>query len=587
MKKLVLTVMLIAMASALFAQTPPPPPERNLTWTNYLWDSVSFERDVTAKTFSNEIDKAFTPGPKFGLYGQQFIYGGLGNPLELTSLSNDNEFNFGYYRPGTMPMSYYGKFKSTILDKAHRRSSSFTTTWNDPQHTQILSTTKTTYNRTPIFENYNGTFRFLVGIGKDKGMVTGLYFNMYGDNSKYKDIATPANTGKNFKKTVYTDKVNANNSYTESLLNVDYTSIPDIDSTNYTTGVAGKGEFTNQFSIGVPFALKTGAISHTANFDLSAYLKNKNAAYSKKSQTENITYSYTGYDSNVAITLNYGLALPVNDTEEDLWFGGARIGMDFRNSQYKYSYEHKEDGIKASASQTSLPKAGFALNLTGGRLFNFYSPKKAVSFKIRPALTLGLDTRMTDTGLDGYNKKVTATYSNSKAGAFQIKSASHTAIDKDGFHENTTIISTSLEVPMGLKVQPENWKIGLLLGADLSVNYSVTIESDSSGKYKQNNTTTTNITNGNGSTNNTSINNNTYPGPSSTSQAEVKDSSFDFNEQHYFGFTIPFEGGAHLDFVMVGGNLLNVTNFKIQAFIPLGAPKERVKTAAKEVKAKK
>ncbi|UTC65053.1 hypothetical protein E4O00_02335 [Treponema sp. OMZ 788] len=594
MKKLVLTVMLLAMASALFAQFTTP--STDTTWSSNLWDSVSFEKEVTSGTFSNEIDKAFSPNADFGLYGQQFIYGGLGNPLKLNtlgSLSAGDGFNFGYYRPGTMPMSYYGTFAGTRL--ANRPSSSFKKDWNDNDHKDLKSTTKTTYNRVPLIGKTDSTFRFLIGIGKDKKMVTGFYFNMQSDNTGY----TPTN----FVKTVYTDNKTPDNSFTESITNLNTAGVTNMKNPatgsgtviapNVIAGQAGTMAFKNRFSIGVPLALKTGAIAHTANFDLSAYLEDNNAAYKNNKKNENIEYKYTGFKSHVALTASYGLEMPVNDREGDMWFGSALLGIDFKNNQHSYKYEHKDKQIKADASETSSPKLGFKLEAEGGRLFNFTSPKKAFTFKLSPSLKLGLDTRMTSTAYEGYNTKIKANYSNSKAsGAGDVKSLSYTKADKTGFYQNTTTLSTEIKAPMGLKVLPENWKIGFLLGADLSAKYEVTITRNTTNNHKRNNVETTKVTLGDGSSlPDTNVNNTDYPGTTYTSKGTIASSAFTFHEKHYFGFTIPFEGGAHLDFFMEGGPggswLINVNDFRIQAFIPLGAPKERVKTAAKEVKAKK
>ena len=564
MKRLVLTVMLLAMASALFAQS------TNETWNNDLWGSASFENEATAGTFSNEIDKAFNPNPDFGLYSQQFIYGGLGNPSKLHSQGSlpaaNPEIAFGYYRPGSMPMSYYGTFSGVA--NTNMPNSKFTTTWTDDTHSTISSTTKKSYTKVPLFDKYNGTFRFLIGIGKDKKMVTGFYFNMNGEPTGYNSA--------NFEKTKYTDKINDNNSYTESKSSV--AAVPAITNLNYKDGIAGLATFKNKFSIGVPLVMNTGALSHIVKFDLSGYIENKNAAYKMTSKAQNINYSYTGYNSNVALTANYTLETPVKDKEEDVWFAGATIGMDFRNKQYKYKYEHKEDEVTANVNKTSSPKMGFILKVNGGRLFNFTTPKKALNFRIMPQLTLGMDTRMTSTDLEGYNDKIKASYSNKKAvGAGQVKTESYTKTDKNGFHSNSTILTTEVKVPMGLKVLPENWKIGFLLGADLSATYSVTITRNTKDNHKQNYSETTSTTMGDGSTNNVNNSSSTHPGNTYTSQGAISNNKLTFNEKHYIGFTIPFEGGAHLDFFMDGSWLIKVDNFRIQAFIPLGTPKEKAK----------
>ena len=64
-----------------------------------------------------------------------------------------------------------------------------------------------------------------------------------------------------------------------------------------------------------------------------------------------------------------------------------------------------------------------------------------------------------------------------------------------------------------------------------------------------------------------------YPGNAYDNTPTLKSYKWKVTEEHSIGITIPFEGGAHLD-AELSGNLLDITSFKIQAFIPLGSGKK-------------
>ncbi|MEL3906488.1 MAG: hypothetical protein P1P65_05610 [Treponema sp.] len=124
---------------------------------------------------------------------------------------------------------------------------------------------------------------------------------------------------------------------------------------------------------------------------------------------------------------------------------------------------------------------------------------------------------------------------------------------------------------MGLKILPENWKVGLLLGAAPKIEHKVTATWDRTNKHKNPRTTET-----------MTINGIALPAPSAGDQypsqnddvAKTRVDTWTITEQHTIGLTIPFEGGVHLDLKLDGANLTQLERFVVQVFIPLGRGKK-------------
>ena len=564
MKKIIAIGLLTVCAAVLFAL------EDKIEPISQDWGPESLENEITQGLFSNEIDEAFLPNADFGSYEQQFIFAGLANPWKAKDAIKPRddkkmETRFGYYRPGKLPMSFYGQFKDATTVNNNISKSGTIKRWGDDQHADLLSTQKISYNKVPLFNKYNGTLRFLMAFGEEKRLVTGFYFNISADDSAF-------NPEHNIKSD-FTDHKDSNKSVKVNAMNVASTKdgttgaySNSLSSTwSSTTGVAameGAGQFTNKFTIGVPLAFKTGDLAHVAKFELHADLKNKNAWLEQKKNKENVKFKSTGYDSTVTLGGSYEVEIPAKDREEDAWTVGGGLGFEFKNNELKYEFKADKDAannedVKVKYNKTQTPGCNFTLTAEGGRSFVFPSPQKTVIFKIKPTVGIGLKT-----GIGAaYNPKIDATYSNKAIGSHTYKQTV-----KGQGHNNTTAFQTSLSVPMGLKIMPEGWKFGLLLGARLETRWTVEATFDRSNNNKVTTTTTVDST---------TKTENKYPANAYDSRPSVTKNKLDIEEEHYIGFTIPFEGGARFDVAISGNNLTELNNFKIQAFIPLGVPKSK------------
>lgn len=557
MKKIIAIGLLTVCAAVLFAADDIEP-------TSQDWGPDSLENEVTAGLFSNEIDEAFNPSADFGSYEQQFIFAGLGNPYNKKEAADPQgkptktETRFGYYRPGSLPMSFFGKFSGEVSGN-NVVSGSTVKKWNDYHHADLLSTQKISYNKVPLFNKYNGTLRFLMAFGEEKRMVTGFYFNIEGDDHNFNkdhNVKSDYTHHKDSKKSIKTNAMNfSGTAHTDGWY--DY-------STNINTFTWGGGslaektgdnEFINKFTIGVPLAFKTGDLAHVAKFELRADLTNKNAWFEQKQTDNNAKFKSTGYKSTVTLGGSYEVEIPAKDREEDAWTVGGGLGIEFQNDELKYEFKadkvNAEKNVNIKYNRTYTPGIALLLKAEGGRSFVFPSPQRTVIFKIKPTAGVALKT-----GTNGaYNQKIDGTYSNSSASHTYKKI--NTGYDKN----NKTTFKTTLGVPMGLKIMPEGWKFGLLLGAKLETEWTVEATWDRTDKA----TTTTTVDN-----------TTTITGPTKyDSKPTIAENKLEIKEEHYIGFTIPFEGGARFDVAVHGADLTKLTSFKIQAFIPLGVPKSK------------
>lgn len=550
-KKCILSVMLLLFSSALFSQS-----------LLQEWAPQSIENLVTAGTFTNEIDESFTPNADFGNYSQQFIYSGLGNPGKFDPVNPlpGVKTLLGYYRPGKIPFSLFGAFSGKAIEPANRPKGIILKTWDGPEHDKLLSLVKTTYNGIPAFSEYDAGIGLLTAVGSGKKLVTGLYFNVKGDNTEYVAAEHPK-----FAKTVTTDYDDSDNNKKENMYNTVAVGDPALG--NYYNKTSGTIEFKNDFVIGVPLAFKTGEVSHGVKFELNGKVNNKNARYNKKDKDGEIKFKSTEYSSNINLGAGYGVEIPAKDREDDLWLVNAGMKLNFRNNESAHSFSNTQTNVIAKRKERNSPKLGFELEAGGGRLFVFPSPQKTVTFKIQPMATLKVDTGMSadsQDSMEGYNKKVTASFKDdTDTGTYK-----HTV--KTGFHKNTTAFTTTFEAPMGLKIMPENWKVGLLMGATMSVSWNIEAEWDRTKKYRNKEKTVV-IENGTTTVDNE---NKDYPASNYDAKTNITKNEFGFSEQHYLGLTIPFEKGYRLDVHVKGSNITLLDSFAIQAFIPLGVPKK-------------
>ncbi len=558
MKKIITIGLLTVFAAVLLAAEDIEPIRQD-------WGPDSLENETTAGLFSNEIDEAFLPNADFGSYEQQFIFAGLGNPYKKDEAADPQgkptktQTRFGYYRPGKMPMSFFGQFEGAVTAD-NVASGGTKKTWSGDEHNELLTTQKVSYNKVPLFKTYNGTLRFLTAFGAEKRMVTGFYFNIDtndGGFAKNNNVKQDFKDHKDSKKSIKSSAVNfagtggGTGAYTYDLSGFTW---------NTTTGLAEKtgiGSFTHKFTIGVPLAFKTGDLAHVAKFELNADLTHKNAWFEQKQTENNAKFKSTGYDSTVTLGGTYEVEIPAKDREEDAWTVGGGLGLEFKNSELKYEFKgDKVGGVKdvnIKYKKTQTPGLSLVLKAEGGRSLVFPSPQRTVIFKIKPTAGFALKTGHAD---GAYNPKIEGKYSDSNA------SHTHKSVTEGYGHKNKTVFKTTLSVPMGLKIMPEGWKFGLLLGAKLETEWEV------SGTWNR-------IGDKHGRTTTTLDSKTTTGRPNSYNDEPTTTNKLSIKEEHYIGFTIPFEGGARFDVAIKGTDLTKLSTFKIQAFIPLGVPKSK------------
>ena len=401
MKKIIAIGLLTVCAAVLFAADKIEP-------TSQDWGPDSLENEVTAGLFSNEIDEAFLPNADFGSYEQQFIFAGLGNPYDKKKAADPQgkpglvETRFGYYRPGSLPMSFFGRFKAGA-DKNNIISGGTVKKWNNYHHAELLSTQKISYNKVPLFKKYNGTLRFLMAFGEEKRLVTGFYFNIVGDDSKFDP--------KYNIKSDYTDHRNSDNNIKTNAMNFDHNGTPgsggwyNYDVSTFAWGATGLPEktgtkdFTNNFTVGVPLAFKTGDLAHVAKFELRADLTNKNAWFEQKKKDDNVKFKSTNYDSTVTLGGSYEVEIPAKDREEDAWTVGGGLGIEFQNSELKYEFKADRVGtnknVNIKYNRTHTPGIALLLTAEGGRSFVFPSPQRTVILKLNRRQVLVLKREQT------------------------------------------------------------------------------------------------------------------------------------------------------------------------------------------------
>ena len=478
-----------------------------------------------------------------------------------------DEINFGYYMPWKFPMSFYIRFQASSdpTNIISPEKGGTQKTWDSSAHGKVINTTTKSYYAAPLFKESKFNFQYLVGLGTDMNFVAGFQFAYSGDRTNftpannvkttYKDMNTPANSYTEHKKTI-----------TEAQVNTAIGTAADFETfTQGGNNIGGLPALVDSFSFRIPVAFTTGKFEHTAALKIGSEITSKNGYYYYKNNDKTIE-KYANVSELTAETdlkLEYDISIPAADRETDSWGVGGSLGFDFKsdNKHVRYSYKDAAfSGKNGKLNITHKPQVGFGIDVHGSRSLNFASPKKAVLFNVTPTLELKMHTAM-DGG--AYDKKI--------SGSANINNAKYYYTQKttggSEQYKNKTKLTAAVSVPMGLRLLPENWKIGFLLGVKPSLETSVTVKRDTAANHKTAKTTTDN--NGTVSTSG----GDQYPGSVYDNTPTSKEYTWKVTEEHSIGITIPFEGGAHLD-AELSGNLLDITSFKIQAFIPLGSGKK-------------
>ena len=534
----------------------------------------SLENRITAGGFSNEIDDQFSAGSAFGSYDRHFIYGGLGNPGAgamkqggKASQTLKDEINFGYYMPWKFPMSFYIRFQASsnpgnIITPERGGTQK---TWDSSAHGKVIKTKTTSYYAAPLFKESTFNFQYLVGLGTDMNFVAGFQFAYSGDKTNF----VPANNVK----TTYKDMNTPANSYTEHSKTITES---DVDTAigsaaafkTFTQGggnIAALPELVDSFSFRIPVAFTTGKFEHTVALKIGSEIKSKNGYYyyNKNKKAIEKYANVSALTADTDLKLEYDISIPAADRETDSWGVGGSLGFDFKSDNQYIRYSYKDaafSGKDGKLNITHKPQVGFEIDVHGSRALNFASPKKAVLFNVTPTLELKMHTAMNG---GAYDEKISGSANINNAKYYYIKK---TTGDPEQY-KNKTKLTAEVSVPMGLRLLPENWKIGFLLGVKPSLETAVTVERDTAGNHKTQKSTT----NDNGTV--STSGGTQYPGNAYDNTPTSKSYEWKVTEEHSIGITIPFEGGAHLD-AELSGNLLDITSFKIQAFIPLGSGKK-------------
>ena len=586
MRKILCMLCGLTMTAALFAEI----------------ETASLENTLTSGVFDNEFDTQFTPNADFGSYGQHFIYGGLGNPgagkaageeagkkkpapSDLKAFgtmmfnTKDSPMMFGYYMPGKLPMSFFASFgiESPLNpEKGHTK-----TVWTDENRTKKLSVTKTGYYAKPLFEKSDFKFQYLIGIGTGWNLVTGLQFEYDSENqntSKWDEW---------YKKetlTHYTDPSLSYTKYMKGYKSAPFTEVQDALSLLHNLREEAKlnpAKSIDKFSFRVPVAFSTGSLNHVAALKVGTEWKNNGGAYYSKQDGKEISYKSSIVGLRNTLTAGYDIEIPAADRDGDSWSVGTSFTLGFNTKSNRWTYSYTKQGISTFGkyAQTYKPSLDFAVKVEGSRMLKFASPKQAIRFNMKPTASFEVKTGLSAYNADndeptyhgGYDPNVTA------SGIVNGTKVTHSKITKGERREKAKDIITAYKstasVPMGLKILPEGWKVGFLLGATPEVSYTVVTTSsyeDKQSPYKSKTETEKNTINGKdagtGYTNKAK-----YPSDTAIDGGTLT-STWEFKTKHTIGLTIPFEGGAHLD-VRVNGNALSIEGFAIQAFIPLGSGK--------------
>lgn len=583
MRKILCILCGLVMSVALFAELGAP---------------NSLENALTGGVFDNEFDSQFTPNADFGTYNQHFIYGGLGNPLagqqaakSHTSspgsglkawakqlFDTDTPMTFGYYKPGTLPMSFFASFgvQTAILDRPKAKTE---TEWTDENRTKMVSVTKTGYYLKPLFEKSRFNFQYLIGLGTDLNVVTGLQFEYEGGNDKG-SLSNWNEWDAYYNKTVRKNYDDSALSYTEHKKGLgasDAAGIIDASSllNNLRIGAKPAKAFTKDaFTFKVPVAFSMGGLNHVAALSLKTDLTNSGGAYYFKQNGEVKNYKSTITNLTNEIRGEYGVEIPAADRDGDSWSVNAGIQFDVKTKLERWAYSYKTAAVNAAGKYVAnqKPAVAFQFDVTGARMLKFASPQRSIRFNMKPTLELKVKTGMANAAnqfrTDGYDTKVTA------SGSVNGTKVTHSKVTKGerGTSVTRTEFTTTASVPMGLKILPDGWKVGFLLGATPKVSHTVTVVSDGTSKHKNASITEKNTVNG--ADDGTGYENKAkYPSNIATDKVTDKTYEWEFSEKHTIGLTVPFEGGAHLD-IRVNGSLLNIEGFAIQAFIPLGTGKK-------------
>lgn len=423
MKKILGICIVLLSASLVFSQTAP----------------ASLSNGSTASLFGNQFDAQFQVNPNFGLFDQQFLYGGLGNPQQLAAGKNGSgTFVFGYYKPGTIPFSIFttiaGGRPITRTGKWTQTTAGGITTTSSPVGLFLLQESSI---KSQFITAFNAGIRLVMG-----GQVN------------YSHSVKSSNPD-NFRKT--TVKNGANTTTREQW------------NTDATNGTLESQSSTHDFTIAVPVAFMLGDLKNTAKISLSGEIEDGGGYFKESTGGNTRNFKYIKKTSNITTRLGYKIAIPAKDVAGGEWYAGTDISFGVKTK--KDENKQTTNGNTTSIVNKYAPNIAGGIMIRGGRSFE-YKPVETFSFKIKPEATFDYKGTPGDPSLISNTTTTGGTTTTTNGPKLLQKVYRHT-------------IETKIEIPMAMIVKFNNSQFGLKLGATPILGASTQIDYDQQPEHGQ------------------------------------------------------------------------------------------------------
>ena len=566
--RIALFALVLVLAGGLMAQTFPGLP------------TSSLKASVTQGLMTNDIDSAFGIGYDFGSVGSPFFFGGVsGNPNILANNGSATNYTAGYYQPGSIPFSAYGSFSATTLATPipgnFTQDSTAAATW-----TSGIVTTTTNYKLNEAVTTYavpsslgllNVDLKGLLSIA---GIQTGLFLSEKGN-------WTSTNGNANLYRTVATTYFNTTTSATAApVTNTDYTITEKFDN------VVGQGSVTaslnvlNTLDFTVPFALKTGDLTHAGYVELSFANSDTSGAYSLVESAHTYTAgaaSNPDYDLTIKSATNttlikglYTLTMPgffMNSAGAD-FSAGALVSDNMAAGTNTYEKTTKNYNLSVLGAKTALggTYANSQVTYATGHDLNFavyaghtlpFAPAAGFSFVLKPNLALTFEDNIGQsspiaTGQVYYSQPLNTSF------VYDGTSYTKTTVTSSGTPATTTNLGLGFGLPTAVEIKPDGWAFGFFAGSKLQLNL---VWNTTTAAYGSSTTTADTYT---GSTvTATSVQTTTtFAAPTTKLTPTV-------SETHALGIFFPFAGKTRLDVSLNSSNLLAFDSLVMQLYMPL------------------
>lgn len=484
----------------------------------------SLESQLSQGLFPNQLDAALNVGEAFSLLGDLYLYGGIGNlnndtnfstitfsppgtiPATLTNPYLNNILWTGMFMPGAHPYSLFEGTAFLDYDIATPSSGTVetnggTTTVNDGTTDisyRVINTRTTTNYSIPFYERLVQRIQYLTAIGPlTTGLMLGIDFQNTTDASNnntssftevFDDSTTPGTT----------IPQNANdytiNTEVKDLTVSGGSEDPGINNTVYLQLPLYLGGALKQtFNLGAGYNWTDGtrASSGAGNAvtDTLAGVPKDPADSLGGSYTNTVADLFTRQTSNMGFSLDYDLEIPglfginpANSFTTGLSASMNLLGGNYAISEIDQTVTFTPGGSsftnttrsEYSATYDVATTLDFGAELRADHTFYFQLPG-ITEFGIKPTLSVGyastnnnptltsrVDVTKTDADNDGAFTSATDTIQT------ETWTYTNTVINAAGATANkvtTSTLSVNTSLPSSLKIQPEKWWFGIIMGA--------------------------------------------------------------------------------------------------------------------------